>query len=1289
MTSSSANVEAAVTRSASKRRHSNAASTFFCTKEQPASQRQKCCDTLACRSMTRSTTCADGECQVYSLRPRRCTTTKMTFLANKSALSQHHTHAKPPDMCKALTVEAVTIRFVDADLQLEKSVSIIACSAGNLPLRHMINTYCYSSLWQLPMHCLVSLRITCKLHPASVITMRAGEDVCFTQHIFHTHSTCENLTISILVPWKADKNALIKHAAQQMKNVPIPLPSEMELTNPSSVFMLLHRLEYLDCATFSSVLLQLVSEPCCLELIRKVHLYSRLFTDESEMMNLQGLHESFSDVLVKRHALQIWKTLAKDSSLHAYDRCDMINFLLLIVSGKLDTEQRNCFESMEPYFDAVGFKNGVFVPNTTGNDSRSYNVLLCSIYGLLLSILSKASFWRTLRISDVSILQNTANVIHQLSCFLHKHHFTSSDTHNERCHQHGTDTTNILSPMWIFWMRATLSVPIRQEVANAAVFPDHVALHRHFSMYQQWSSRTLKNSNGATDYMTTHSALLRDVGNSYFQMCDVFGNRFPKVIAEFKHSMCTDTSLRWEWNEYASDKWCSQIAGIENEDARRNVREQVSRATHVALADLQCSVPHKDPLNHYFSSLLHTLCPPTSEQGSSCNAYSDMVATVTSMRVAQRCEHHSNNGNFMRGDTQVRTLVYAAQNCAATHHDILNSTAYSNMIALHKNDHEMTLKRRCFKKYKCADGGDARNSSRTQNKTVIWLRKCENSLLDALQVCMQACQQAFHHYMMNSATYSTSFMHAPMHLAYIMFDMYTLLKSSTIFQFHPKRREHLLNFMNTHVLADANLVTLWNRFTHLNERTCMADMHVGAAILMQAMNFQLHFLTKHKLFRMERCMHRRMQCRNTEHSRVFTIRRVDILADSLEMLSSLQTEAKERVACTCTDSPIGILSVLPAFHIFFKDEIGRGHGVRLDWFTCVCHKLFTDRNDLWSSSVTDKRVLVPRICSRFTNAMENEYKLAGFLIGFGIYWDIPLISIVAPYILKILCSKDSKDLSNAFEHEDVNDDVAMKHKTMELQENFKHYDVVVYNSHQQMCLMSDVDISKMSLHFEVSYKCFNITSKTIESVTYPLVPRGETILVQNQADVKRFRHLYVQSRLIRLIHLQLRALREGYHIFGAVSKSFTVFNHSEILEVCLPPVDLDINTWRAMVIVQWKSVQQDNPSQNQHISVSNFAQWFWSIVSQFSSANRTKLLRFWTGVEYFPNLLNHPHTNLQLVIVPTSHVGSSNHAAYGYPWSHTCFRQLCVPAYPTQAMLRCKLIELLQFDKEMETFQLE
>lgn len=82
--------------------------------------------------------------------------------------------------------------------------------------------------------------------------------------------------------------------------------------------------------------------------------------------------------------------------------------------------------------------------------------------------------------------------------------------------------------------------------------------------------------------------------------------------------------------------------------------------------------------------------------------------------------------------------------------------------------------------------------------------------------------------------------------------------------------------------------------------------------------------------------------------------------------------------------------------------------------------------------------------------------------------------------------------------------------------------------------------------------------------------------------------------------------------------------------------------------------------------------WFFNVVEDLMEEDRTRLLQFVTGSSRLPaeglGALNPPFT---LVVQP----GGSNDQL---PTSHTCANMICIPAYPTQEVLRAKLLTALQ-----------
>ena len=73
---------------------------------------------------------------------------------------------------------------------------------------------------------------------------------------------------------------------------------------------------------------------------------------------------------------------------------------------------------------------------------------------------------------------------------------------------------------------------------------------------------------------------------------------------------------------------------------------------------------------------------------------------------------------------------------------------------------------------------------------------------------------------------------------------------------------------------------------------------------------------------------------------------------------------------------------------------------------------------------------------------------------------------------------------------------------------------------------------------------------------------------------------------------------------------------------------------------------------------SDTAKWLWEVLEEFSPAERSLFLRFGTGSGTLPNKIN---------------VERNGGNANALPTASTCARTLCLPVYPSKAVLKEKL----------------
>ena len=121
--------------------------------------------------------------------------------------------------------------------------------------------------------------------------------------------------------------------------------------------------------------------------------------------------------------------------------------------------------------------------------------------------------------------------------------------------------------------------------------------------------------------------------------------------------------------------------------------------------------------------------------------------------------------------------------------------------------------------------------------------------------------------------------------------------------------------------------------------------------------------------------------------------------------------------------------------------------------------------------------------------------------------------------------------------------------------------------------------------------------------------------------------------------------RESFHALPAVGLQLVIEGRR----------DIDVSQWRANTDV--KGAASDSPT----------VDLFWTVVSELSNMDRTKLLCFSIGTTSLPsNGFEGLKPKFQLVL------GSNK--IDELPTSHTCFHMLIIPRYPTKEVMKEKLI---------------
>ncbi len=205
----------------------------------------------------------------------------------------------------------------------------------------------------------------------------------------------------------------------------------------------------------------------------------------------------------------------------------------------------------------------------------------------------------------------------------------------------------------------------------------------------------------------------------------------------------------------------------------------------------------------------------------------------------------------------------------------------------------------------------------------------------------------------------------------------------------------------------------------------------------------------------------------------------------------------------------------------------------------------------------------------------------------------------------------------------------------------------------------------------------------VDDAGVELLPGGKTKRV-TERNKKKYLRLLTEQRLVGHCRRELSYIAKGF--FDVIPQS--VLNSKEIdSEDHISAVDLDllvsglpgidVNDWRThstgtLSDTTIKAVKdlmpQSQPSERAEFEAylllaSKIATWFWHYIESLNVEDRAKVLLFTCGssrlpAEGFAQLRPPFKVDLDMQSSPTS-----------IPCSHTCFNQLCIPKYETEAEL--------------------
>ena len=193
------------------------------------------------------------------------------------------------------------------------------------------------------------------------------------------------------------------------------------------------------------------------------------------------------------------------------------------------------------------------------------------------------------------------------------------------------------------------------------------------------------------------------------------------------------------------------------------------------------------------------------------------------------------------------------------------------------------------------------------------------------------------------------------------------------------------------------------------------------------------------------------------------------------------------------------------------------------------------------------------------------------------------------------------------------------------------------------------------------YMCIDMRSDAGTVTTVDLVEGGRDIPV-TEANKKEFVEKMLHWHLIDRVAEEMDAFVAGFHAVLPV-QLLSAFEPEDLELLLCGSVDVDVADWRNNTLYKAGYTAQ-----------SPVIQWFWELVGKMKNEERLTLLQFVTGTSSLPPqgfarlLGSDGERRFSILRVPdTSRL----------PQSHTCFNELVLPEYQTQAEFEAKLLQAL------------
>ncbi|KAK6326526.1 hypothetical protein J4Q44_G00021710 [Coregonus suidteri] len=314
----------------------------------------------------------------------------------------------------------------------------------------------------------------------------------------------------------------------------------------------------------------------------------------------------------------------------------------------------------------------------------------------------------------------------------------------------------------------------------------------------------------------------------------------------------------------------------------------------------------------------------------------------------------------------------------------------------------------------------------------------------------------------------------------------------------------------------------------------------------------------------------------------------------------------------------------------FHGEEGMGQGVVREWFDVLSNEIINADYGLFTQSA-DGTTFQPNSNSSVNPDHLNYFRFAGQILGLALYHrQLVNIYFTRSFYKHILGIPVSYQDVSSIDPE--------------------------YAKNLQWILDNDISDLGLELTFSVETDVFG----AMEEV--PLKPGGTSIIV-TQDNKAEYVQLVTELRMTRAIQPQINAFLHGFHTFIPPSL-IQLFDEYELELLLSGMPEIDVQDWHRNTEYT-SGYDLEEP----------VIQWFWKVVESLTQEERVLLLQFVTGSSRVP------HGGFAFLIggsgLQKFTIASVPYTSNLLPTSSTCINMMKLPEYPSQEVLRDRLLVAL------------